>query len=273
MPDDVRGIGDNQPPASALVLADLREYLIGDDATLAGLAAKVAEALPSMLDEQSVEINEETDNLATVCARWDAERPEILNDDHASKAANLKDRLKAQRSKIEAWHKANKAPFLQSGRTVDNSANAKLDIVDAMTSKMLGRLQKWQDKIRADRESEAKRQRDEAQRLAEAAREQQEAGNVTSAQSLETHAADLQEQAQELTSAPVQIRSDHGALVTERKTWEAEILNEAKIPKKYLSVDDKKIKADIKRMKDAKGDPATLSIDGVLRIFVKTTVL
>jgi len=118
----------------------------------------------------------------------------------------------------------------------------------------------WAQKIRVEREAAAKKQREQAEKLQ----------------------AKLEADAKRHGIEPVQIkmptipvpesvttRTERG-MSYQKKRWTYDIVDEAKIPRKYLTVDRQKITKDLRAATE--GDVCTLSIPGVKIYQVEDTV-
>jgi len=105
--------------------------------------------------------------------------------------------------------------------------------------------QEFQEKLRLEAEEANRKAREEAARKAE------EETRVRLAKEAEEEAAKHEIQAPVVTAPVIPVkekvtRTETGAAAHERKAWKAEVINEAEIPREYLTVDMKKINEAVK---------------------------
>lgn len=161
-----------------------------------------------LLKERLAELTRELDaDIAGhegVLQQYDATRPELETDDHAAKAGNFVKMLRETEKKVDEAFKPAKAPYLEMTRTVDDHFGA-----------LRIRLRDIRVAIQARLDRFTRRQEEE--------RRKQMAENPVRVQEDRTR-----------------VRSDHGALVTSRKTYDVEVVDFAAVPDEFKLLDAKK---------------------------------
>ncbi len=195
---------------------------------------------PELQTEEVTDITTRSDELAE---NYDGFS--IGNVEEYSGAAEHLRMIKSMQKEVEDQRKEITQPLVASQRAAnaffkpfaDRLSNAERAIKQAMAS-----WKSEQDRIAREeqrkRDQEAERKRKEQQRQAQAARDK---GRHARAQNLEAQAAQ--------SVAPV-VRSEAPKAegISYRKVWNFRITDEAKIPRKYLVVDEKKLRQVVKAL-------------------------
>jgi hypothetical protein len=261
MPPAEAGIGHNNPPPD---MAVLRERLADvDPKDLARLAIElIVERLPVLTAELDAAIAEHLG----VLTKYDEERPELLTEEHAARAANFIKRMQETRKTIEEAFKPAKAPFLSGSRAVDAHFNALRDKLGKAIDSIQGRLDRYYKKLeqkRREEEASLAREREAAEaKLREAA----QAEDGAAVQQAAERAAEL-ERAQKTAAAPARVRSDHGALLTGKVKYSIVITDKALVPEDYKVVDEKKVRTVLEAAHKAN---APIEIPGVKLVVERT---
>lgn len=173
------------------------------------------------------------------------EPPAVANDDDALAAAALVKPLREMQSRIEREFKAEKAYFLEGGRTVDSFFKKIRVELDAMVSAIVAAVNAFQEKKRAE------------QRAADAEARK---------------AAALFDEAPPPVAAPketVRIASAAaGVAVSGHVDWKFEVVDASLLPRKLLMPNEAAIKAKVAGLKATTPNIDDAKIPGV-RIFEK----
>lgn len=171
--------------------------------------------------------------------------PTVASDDDALAAAALAKPLREMQSRIEREFKAEKAYFLESGRTVDSFFKKIRVELDATVAAIAAAVNAFQEKKRAD------------QRAAEAAARK---------------AAALFDEPAPVVAAPkeaVRVASAAaGVAVSGRVDWKFEVVDAALLPRDLLMPNEAAIKARVAGLKATLSNVDDAKIPGV-RIFEK----
>lgn len=255
----------NQPPSD---LDILRERLAEVEPLLvAQLAVELAVGrLPEMTQALSVKL----DQHDAIVARYDAERPVLEDDDHLAKAANAVKAFKATKTEIDALFKPTKEPFLSGGRAVDGHFNALRARITACISPIETRINVYYQKKEAERRAEEDRTRkanEEAQAALRAAAAAAAAGDGGQMAEAVAKVAEAEAAVKE-AAAPTKVRSDHGAVVSGRKTQELVIVDKAAAmaarPDLFI-LDEKRAKMLLKAGEKIDGLELTNSVKAAVR--------
>lgn len=214
LPPNPRAVpGGNRPPITDLAVIDFNEAI---DSTV-GLRVRIGQLLDS------------------------ATRAAATDDETAGRCAELIRQMTAVEKVVEGARAETKGPYLDAGRRVDDTA--RMLIGDVVTAK--GAVRKSaEDYLRAKaareaeaaRQAEAERRRQEDAARAAAAAEAARAREEERAPDAEIMAAPAAVAAKPVEAAPVQVRSDLGALASARKVKIATIVDWPKAFKAVQSV-------------------------------------
>ncbi|MGR0183182.1 hypothetical protein [Azospirillum aestuarii] len=271
MPDATLG-GSNGSPDTADALAVLRSALIDpEDPTRSKLVAELHGLLLTVAtsDDQSRAANRA--KLEAVITRWDAERPEIADDDQAAKATDCAGRIAAAMKEEESARTAAKRPYLDGQKRIDAVFKARSTRLDAglgdnrARTGLRGRLIRYTERLQRAADEARRKAEAEAVALAAKARAAEEAlqdaaeaaakgAPVDEALMLEqaAEAAKLREaQADAMATiptgpAPGTIRTDHGAMAKVQVRYRLEIFDYDAIPRRYMVPDTACIEAALK---------------------------
>lgn len=182
-------------------------------------------------------------------------------DDYELAAAELS-AIKSKWNEIEADRKALKEPINIAARNVQAFFKPPLEFLsraEAIVKKKMVAWKNEQDRIarEAQRKAEEKA-RKEQERLDRQADKAEAAGRSERAETLRERAA---------STVPVMPQSEAPKVsgISDRKVWQFEITDPAKVPDKYKVIDEKKIRGVVRAMK---GDT---EIPGV-RVFEESTI-
>lgn len=159
----------------------------------------------------------------------------ITDEDSAGLATTLGKVLADLAKSVDAKRDEIKRPFLNAGRSIDDSfRKLKADLDDGVTKikKLIG---VWQDSERRRQAAEAAKAAAEAEEARRLAAEAEAQGNMIGAADLEDRAATAARAADEIMAAPSAIRSDYGHTASARKTYVGEITD---ITKAFKTVKD-----------------------------------
>lgn len=276
-------IGHNAAPSTDDALAVIRAVLLDPDAADRG---KLASSLHAVLLDHACEDEasraDARHKLETAVTRWDAERPDIENEDQNAKAVDCAARLAAHLRIEDNARTAAKRPYLDGGKKIDAVFKARTTSLErglgdnAKRSGMRGRLIRWQDRLaaiaaeqRRKAEAEARAAAEEARRHEEHLREVAEAAakgapvDEATLQATQLEADRLRRQQAEAearaahaaaqAAAPTQTRTGHGALATIQTRYRVEITDPAALPRQYLIPDIACIKAALDAGQDIPG--------------------
>lgn len=181
-----------------------------------------------------------------------------------------------QLRKAEAAHKEEKAFFLQAGRVVDGFFKRRCEALSDALTLVIARLKAYRDRMtaaaraqhqsaRRAAEEEARRSvaeaathRAEAERLARAANSAEERRRAAEELALAEAAIERADAwAREAASIlePVRIQGDYGATAYVTRSWTFEVIDLARVPRVYLSLDTEAVRTAItkKGMRDIPG--------------------
>ncbi|AWK85062.1 siphovirus Gp157 family protein [Azospirillum thermophilum] len=260
--------GHNGGPDIADVLAVLRATLLDPDQPgRSGLVSDLHGLLLAVATADDPARAAGRAKLEAVIARWDAERPEITDDDQAAKATDCAGRVAAALKAEEGARTAAKRPYLDGQKRIDAAFKARSVALEAglgdnrLRTGLRGRLIRWtelqqrrQEEARRKADEEARRLAAEAQAAEQALREAAEAAaqgapvDDALMQQQAAEAAKLREQqAAVQASAPTvdagRIRTDYGTLARAQTRYRVEITDSAALPRQYLIPDIACIKA------------------------------
>lgn len=201
------------------------------------------------------ELTIKTDDILT-----QVEALNITNDEQSTSAQNLlkdvnsliKEIDNTTKPTIEAAHKAHKAALAQKNTYMERPKQAK-----TMLSKMIADYTLEQRRIREaeERRLQAEAEKKEAERLLKEAEKLEESGDI--------------EEAEAVLNEPVYVPPVKVAAppkvsgVKMRENWKFEIVDESKIPREFLTYDEKKIGQYVRAMKNG------AKIEGV-RVYSET---
>lgn len=189
------------------------------------------------------------------CEKFTTASGEIVipDDDGQAKSTDFARQIKVEIDAIEAARKATKESVLEAGRVIDGFFNATLagPLVigaNAIRKAMTAYAVKKADEEAAARRAEAQRLAEEAARKAVEAEATRSDAAMHDALVTEQRAIDTAAEAQAPRAgmAAAAIKTDMGGSAGLRGTWKHRIIAEAKVPKKFLMVNDAAIKAEIK---------------------------
>ena len=170
---------------------------------------------------------------------------------YAAGGERLKE-LSAAEKRIEDMRKSLKAPILAAGKAIDAFFNAPLDrIINARNSIKRSLLTYQQEEERKRREIEARAQ-EEARKAAEKLQKQADAAAAKG----KTEKAEALQQAAASVIVPVIVPTvQRLAGVSNRLTWHYEVTDVSKLPREWMSPDDKKLGAYVRSMKSETNIP------------------
>lgn len=244
-------------------------------------AAPTLELVKNEVDEKAAEVQSQV-----AAATAQAEAMQVRDQAEADMAATFLRDVKRRRSAAEAERKRLKEPILEAGRRIDQTfkdAMAPFDAADKIVRGKLGTYTAEQERIRREEEERLERERQERERKAREARERQEAEERQRREQAEREQREAEEEAAKAKSeadreaaealAAEAARAAEEASVAEsaiaslpevqmpkavvaappkqegistRKVWKAEVIDDAAVPRDYLVVDEKAIRAAVK---------------------------
>jgi hypothetical protein len=256
---DRHGIGGNMPPEPIELLRATLADLTGAD------RARVVSAAHQILLDAATQDDPERAatraRLEAACAKWDKERPEILDDDQLAKAGNV---VRLLTDAVNAEEKARtgaKRPYIDGGRAIDGAFKVRLAPIEGGKARMTARISRYQAKVAAERRAAAAEAHRQAEAAAQAARDlerqqrevqaaaaqgapvdaAQLAADAAAAEDLRRRQAEAQQQAAALATKP-EVRSDHGVLVTSKVVKRLQVDDESLIPDEFWEVNWHKVR-------------------------------
>jgi hypothetical protein len=230
------------------------------------LAVPDAAALTALWARDHAALLARRDQLLEAFARFEATHGDgIQSDEVAGRAADFARLLAREADKAEAVRKGLKAPLLAASRALDRFFKADLsDGLAAAAAKVEALLGIWQRaKVTAERqlrEAAARAAREVADRLAAEAMRSGDAALTQQAQ----HADDAAQRAEiglhAGLAAVARTAGEGGAVASLKSYWTYEVVDIAQVPRQWLMIDDRKVRAAIR------GDDALRDIPG-LRIY------
>jgi hypothetical protein len=199
--------------------------------------------LPPETDATFDQLSSRTTALVENANRWIEERPEIGDDDQATKAGDFLDQLRSQIKEIEAERKTQKAPHMAAATAVDDKYNPLKRPVEIAGKFIKDKLTVWlkkQDEIkereRRAAEEVAHKAQEEADRAAAAAEspEGDAIGKAVAAEAAQKRAEETGRAAQRAAAAPKVASAYGGRSKSLRSHTVVEIEDATKIPAKYL---------------------------------------
>lgn len=254
-------IGHNRPPDVSEAIVLIRSALLEPDS--GQLIASLHDILLDVACADDPARAAERAKLELAVKRWDAERPEIVDDAQAEKAADCMARLGATLKAEDAARTAAKRPYLDGGKKIDATWKRRMAAMDAglgdnaKRSGLRGRMIRYHDRVRRAAE-EARRREQHIQDTVEAAvagapidpellaAEQAEANRLRDQQ---TQALIMAQQA----AAPTQVRTDHGALTLVQTKYRVEVYDGSAVPDDYWIIDVAAVKAALDLGRDVPG--------------------
>ena len=153
--------------------------------------------------------------------------------------------IKTMQKEVEAQRTDITKPLVQAQRAANDFFRPFADRLKRAEGSIKSAMSSWkaeQDRIAREeqrkRDEAARKEREEAERKAEEARKR---GRHSRAQQLE-------EQASETVAPVVQSEAPKTEGISYRKVWKYRITDEAQIPRKYLIVDERKIRQVVKAL-------------------------
>lgn len=198
-----------------------------------------ADPLQMFLDdlaEDGKPLIERAGKLVAYKARYDADRPELENDDQVGKATELVKEIakltSSTNGEFETLRKKYKKPLDETGKTISRMVEKWAGPLGLFEGELRGRINRFQTKkLAAERETK---------RLAEI-----EAAKIAAAGTPEA----IEKAAETIADVPApkaQTRSDHGSMATTRTAWKGEVTDAALVPHEFCSPDPAKIAAAVK---------------------------
>lgn len=227
MPDDLAlhsmdprlGIGGNAPPTEAELLRERLAISAADLTKRADELVGAAGRIPAKIEDEST----------------------------AGKLAAFVKQITVHEKAVEERRKTEKGVFDELGKVVQGFFTPVLDKLSGAKRTANDRLLAYQRELqrqaeesRLRAEEEARRQREAAEKLAAAA---QTDADLNKAIAIEEKAQQAEQQAAAVAPAPTQIRSDYGAVASVRKTLAYELTDLAQVPRQFLMLNEKAVKA------------------------------
>jgi hypothetical protein len=155
----------------------------------------------------------------------------VAGESELMKATEWLSVLVNHRKRVESERTYMKAPVLEQCKRIDNFFNRVKDKIQGIENVLRQKVGKYvMAKQEEQRKQEEERQKVMQEELRRAKEEKREVENI---------------ELPAVVEAPTYIRTDLGKAVT-KKIWKFEITDEKDVPKKYLSVDEKKIRQAVK---------------------------
>jgi hypothetical protein len=158
-----------------------------------------------------------------VAARWDAERPKIIDEGGAQVGTEFVKRTGDLLRQFEALRVAEKEPFLRDSRVVDSTFKAFTTPLLEASNAVRRKLDTYMAEQKRKADAEAKRLRDLAEAERKAAAESGQAAPAS---------------APVIQSAPIQTRSAGGALASARTVWKWRCTDLAAVPRAYMQLNE-----------------------------------
>jgi len=232
---------------------------------------------PEMLEQKSKEIAANEDANAVVELRT-AQALKIDSTEMAEIAADDLGRIKAKVNALDVQRKSMTKPLDEAKSRIMELFRAPIDTLQKAEAAIKGSILDWnrreQERINAERRKHEEEQRKlraaalETEQLAKAeAAKLIAVGKTAEAELIVEEAAAERSDAEFIAAMTTPITSAPAKLAGTgiRKDWDFEIVNEKKIPREFLMIDEKKIRAFVKAMKNE------ARIEGV-RVFERESV-
>lgn len=220
------------------------------------------------LPEGKHQLDMRTDELVEAAEIWAQERPEITDEEMASKCKDFIDQVRSCAKAIEDQRKEEKQPHIDAGKAIDKRWKALTARLDVIKAKLEPRMRAWLFKKDEEARAEKRRQEEEALKAAREAHAAQQEAAKTGGVDAQVEADQKLDEARALIDGAEKAPergSVSGALggksMSLRGRWTFEIVDEIAIPCEWLTPDLTKIGQAVRR----KDDPVR-EIPGV-RIF------
>jgi hypothetical protein len=210
------------------------------------------EALYAAWSREHADLLARRDRLLAAMDRLEAAHGAGIADEAtAGKAADFVLLLEREARQVEEVRKSVKAPVLAAGRTLDRLLKAETsDRLTAAASRVARLLTEYQvRKIAAEREvreQAARQAREAADTLAAAALAQPDAALREQALALDQIAQRAEIAATAGLAALARTHSESGAVADLKEDWTYEVVDFAQVPREWLMVDDRKLRAAIR---------------------------
>lgn len=256
------GIGDNHAPFDPKDIVNLEI-----------LAAQLRDTYSHLFKEQAALLKNAEDIMAGLVDG-------VKNDEQQAtlteQVAQLLTLLDAYHGKPASVHTVAKEPFLKGGRIVDAVLNAELAGPVRDMAERIKKVMKVYIDAKVKREQEERRA--EAARQAKLAEERQAAltpkstdTDLEDAMAAEQAAIDAAANAERSVAQVSQVRGDLGGLSSLRGKWLAKVIDEDKLPRKYMMPNKEAIALALAQSKDKKTGKPTIEIPGV-EIYQETSI-
>lgn len=190
-----------------------------------------ADPLTEMLEEQAKALRERIDALVEAAKKAPEE---IDSPDVAEKVTILTAQVGKATKALEEQRVEAKKPYLEAGRVIDGYYGSITSIANDLYRDLKQRLLRWEQIQEKKRRAEAEKIRAEAQAKLQEAQDEDQRNDAL--QSLDR--ADALEKSHTETA--------YGQKVVTRKRWTFRVVDPAKVPRGYLTVDEKAIRAAVK---------------------------
>ena len=230
------------------------------------LAVPDAAALSALWARDHAALLARRDQLLEAFSRFEAAHGDgIKSDEVAGRAADFSRLLAREAGAAEAVRKKLKAPLLGASRAFDRFFKADLsDRLAAAAAQVEALLGAWQRaKLAAERqfrEAAAQAAREAADRLAAEAMQSGDAGLMQRARQADDAAQRAEIGVQAGLASVARTAGEGGAVARLKSFWTYEVVDIAQVPREWLTVDDRKLRAAIR------GDDGLRDIPG-LRIY------
>lgn len=193
-------------------------------------------------------LNSEQQQLVALTATIlkEAEHYKVATAEQYSLSADMLKRIKGHQKKLDDEEKTITKPLndaLKATRDLFRSPKADAEKAESLVKRALLAYADEQDRIRREEQRKADEQaRKEREKLEEQARKAAASGKEEKADLYSQRAAAV-------VPAVIQRAPPVISGLSTRETWHFEVTNEMEVPRQYLSVDDKKIRAVVNALK------------------------
>ncbi len=165
-------------------------------------------------------------------AEFDVQQLVVEDESSEQKASELLGVLVAKKKRVEAERVHMKSPVLEQGKRIDAFFNQFKDKIILIEKGLRRKLSDYKmEQLRESREAEAERLKIARQEVKDAEEENREVKNI---------------QLPTVPDKPKAIVTSAGKIAN-KTVWKFEIIEEKKVPKKYMSVDEKKLREAVKK--------------------------
>lgn len=168
----------------------------------------------------------------------------ITNDEELNFAAEFLGDLKGEIKSVEETRKTFVKPFQNATKRLNDAFKIRLEPLQKVEIQLKGKVKAYTDeqarkadeKARLAKEEQAQREKDAAEKIKAA----EKAGDEEALKEAQEEKASIENEVVAVEATKTSVRTESG-LVSQRKVWKFEVVDEEKIPREFLTIDEKKI--------------------------------